>query len=175
MKRLLLLRHAKAKRAQPGEKDLDRILTDRGRAGARKLGAYLARHDLIPDQVLVSTSVRTRETWTQVAKAFRKPPPVHFEKRLYESSPEAILDVVCDAEPKVATLLVIGHNPSIQELANMLTDAGNADARRRLKEEFPTAALAVITFEASAWRKLHSGGGRLEHFVASKWLEAATD
>ena len=175
MKRLLLLRHAKAERAQPGEKDLDRVLTDRGRSDALKLGAYLARHHLVPDHVLVSTSARTRETWAQVAKAFRKLPPVRFDERIYESSPQAILGAVFEAEPKVATLLVVGHNPSIQELANMLTASGDVDARQRLKEEFPTAAVAVIAFASDAWTKIHAHGGRLEHFVGPKWLEAATD
>jgi phosphohistidine phosphatase len=175
MKRLLLLRHAKAERAQPGEKDLDRVLTDRGRSDAARLGAYLARHGLIPDQAVVSTSARTRETYTHVAKALGKAPPALFDERIYESSPQAILDVVFETKPKSATLLVVGHNPSLQELATMLTASGDLDARRRLKEEFPTAALAVLSFAFDTWTKLHAHGGRLEHFVGPKWLEAATD
>jgi phosphohistidine phosphatase len=175
MKRLLLLRHAQAERAQPGEKDLDRVLTDRGRSDAARLGAYLVRHGLIPDQAVVSTSARTRETWTQVARALGKAPPALFDERIYESSPQAILDVVFETEPKSATLLVVGHNPSLQELATMLTASGDLDARRRLKEEFPTAALAVLSFASDTWTKLHAYGGRLEHFVGPKWLETATD
>ena len=67
MRRLLLLRHAKAERSQPGGRDHDRVLTQRGRADAKTLGAYLARHRLVPDRALVSTAARTRETWERVA------------------------------------------------------------------------------------------------------------
>ena len=72
MRRLLLLRHAKAERSQPGGRDHDRVLAARGRADAKKLGAYLARHAFVPDRALVSTSARTRETWAQVAAGVRR-------------------------------------------------------------------------------------------------------
>lgn len=175
MRRLILLRHAKAERAQPGEKDHERALTDRGRADAARIGAYMTRHRLIPNRALVSTSARTRETWALVAKAFSKAPPARFDERIYESSPQAILAVISEAGAKAETLLVVGHNPSVQELAAMLTASGDVDARRRLKEEFPTAAIAVITFAADDWANIHPRGGRLEHFVSPKWLEAETD
>jgi phosphohistidine phosphatase len=175
MRRLLLLRHAKAERAQPGEEDHDRVLAERGRTDAARLGAYLVRHGLVPDLALVSTSTRTRETWSLVTKAFNQAPPVRFDERIYESSPQAILTVVCEAAPNATTLLVVGHNPGLQELAATLIASGDVDARRRLKEEFPTAAVAVITFAADGWRGVHPHGGRLEHFVGPKWLETATD
>jgi phosphohistidine phosphatase len=175
MRRLLLLRHAKAERVQSGEKDHERVLTDRGRADSARLGTYLARHKLVPDLALVSTSARTRETWALVAKAFKKAPPAHYDERVYESSPQAILKVISETGPNVATLLVVGHNPSVQELATELVASGDVDARRRLKEEFPTAAVAVITFAVEDWGGVHAHGGRLEHFVGPKWLEAATD
>jgi phosphohistidine phosphatase len=175
MRRLLLLRHAKAERVQPGGKDLERSLTDRGRSDAIRVGAYLARHRLIPDLVLVSPSARTRETWTGVAKAFGKAPPAHFDPRIYESSPQIILKVIQEAGPDAATLLVIGHNPSMHDLAGLLIASGDLEARQRLLEEFPTAAMAVMSFAVEDWRNLHPQGGRLEHFVAPKWLETATD
>ena len=175
MRRLLLLRHAKAERSQPGGKDQERVLTDRGRADAARLGAYLARHALVPDQVLVSTSARTRETWAVIAKAFGRAPPARFEERLYEAPPQTMLKVIQEAEPNVKRLLVVGHNPGLQELAATLIASGDVEARQRLKEEFPTAAVAVISFAVEDWRGIHLHGGRLEHFVGPKWLEAATD
>jgi len=175
MRRLLLLRHAKAERPQPGREDRERVLSERGRTDAARLGAYLARHRFIPDLALVSASARTRETWALVAKAFNRTPPARFDQRIYESSPDAILKVVSGTAPNATTLLVIGHNPSLQELAAMLIASGDVDARRRLKEEFPTAAVAVITFAVEDWRGVHPHGGRLEHFVGPKWLETATD
>lgn len=175
MRRLLLLRHAKAERAQPGGNDLERSLTDRGRSDATRLGAYLARHGLTPDRVLVSTSARTRETWRGVAKAFGKAPPARFDARIYESSPQIILKVIQEAGADAATLLAIGHNPSLHDLATLLIASGDLEARQRLQEEFPTSALAVMSFAVEDWQNVHPQGGRLEHFVAPKWLETATD
>jgi phosphohistidine phosphatase len=175
MRRLLLLRHAKAERSQPGARDHDRSLTERGRTDAGKLGAYIARHRLAPDLAMVSTAARTRQTWELVAAALPETPAVRFEERIYEASPEAILQAIKQAEPRVRTLLVIGHNPGLQELAAMLVAAGDVEARQRLNEEFPTAALAVIEFASEDWGRVHRQGGRLEHFVAPRSLQATTD
>jgi phosphohistidine phosphatase len=175
MRRLLLLRHAKAERLQPGGRDHDRVLAERGRADAKKLGTYLARHAFVPDRALVSTSARTSETWALLAAAFGKAPPVSFEDRIYNASPQAILNVIKETGPETATLLVIGHNPGLQELAAMLIATGDIEARERLGEEFPTSALAAISFAPADWRSLHPQGGRLEHFVTPRWLETATD
>jgi phosphohistidine phosphatase len=175
MRRLLLWRHAKAERSQPGERDQERALAARGRDDAPMIGAYMVRHALTPDLVLVSTSERTRETWAQGGKVFDKPPPVIFDDRLYEAPAQAILKVVRETEPQVRTLLVVGHNPGLQELAVLLVAAGDVDARQRLKEDFPTAALAVISFALEDWSQLHPHSGRLEHFVTPRFLAAATD
>lgn len=175
MRRLLLLRHAKAERAQGGGRDHERVLAPRGRSDARKLGAYLAKHAFVPQLAVVSTATRTRETWDQVAAAFGKPPPMNFDARIYDAAPEAILEAIRETGPKTGTLLVVGHNPGLQELAAMLVASGDIEARQRLGEEFPTSALAVITFAAEDWSGVHSRGGRLEHFVTPDWLETATD
>jgi phosphohistidine phosphatase len=175
MRRLLLLRHAKAERSQPGGNDRDRVLAERGRTDALKLGAYMVRHAFMPDLAVVSTAVRTRETWEQVAAAFQDIPPAKFDDRLYEASPQAILEVIKETGPQVGTLLLIGHNPGVQELAAILIAAGDVDARQRLKEDFPTSALAVVNFAVEDWPKVHRHGGRLEHFVTPESLKSRTD
>jgi len=175
MRRLLLLRHAKSERLEPGGRDRDRVLAKRGRADAPKVGAYMVRHALIPDLIVASASVRTRETWALVAGAFDASPPVKFEERLYEASAPTILQVIKETGPKVETLLLVGHNPGLQELAVMLIAAGDVEMRQRLKEDFPTSALAVIDFAVKDWSRVHRHAGRLEHFVTPQLLEAATD
>jgi phosphohistidine phosphatase len=175
MRHLLLLRHAKAERLQPGGRDLDRVLAARGRADAKTLGTYLARHRPIPDRAVVSPSARTRETWALVAAAFAKPPAARFEERLYDASAQAVLEAVKQTDDDIGTLLVIGHNPGLQELAAMLTASGDVEARERLGREFPTSALATIGFAAASWSGVHARGGRLEHFVTPEWLETAGD
>jgi phosphohistidine phosphatase len=175
MRRLMLLRHAKAERSRPGERDLDRILTERGRVDAPRIGQYLLRHGLVPDLAVVSPSVRTRETYELVAGAFERRPAVSYDERLYEAAPPAILAVIRETAPSVRTLLIVGHNPGLQELAALLIATGDVEARQRLKENFPTSALAVITFAVDAWSRVHPHGGRLEHFVTPQWLAEATD
>jgi len=175
MRRLLLMRHAKAERPGPGQGDFGRVLAPRGRADAKTLGAYLARHRSIPDRAVISPAARTRETWARAAGAFEKTPPSSFEDRLYDAAPAAILDVIKQTPDSVNTLLVIGHNPGLQELAAMLVTSGDVDARERMGREFPTSALATISFAVETWSGLHARGGRLEHFLTPKWLKAAND
>jgi phosphohistidine phosphatase len=175
MRRLLLLRHAKAERSPVGGLDHDRVLAARGRADAKTLGAYLARHALIPDHAVVSTSARTRETWTLLAAAMGKTPPVTFDERIYDAETETILQVITETGADTHTLMVVGHNPGLQELAAMLVASGDIEARERLGRGFPTSALVVITFAVESWTGVHPRGGRLEHFVTPEWLAAATD
>ena len=168
MRRLLLLRHAKAERLQSGGRDHDRVLTERGRADARKLGLYLARHAFAPDRAVVSSAARTRETWALLAAAFSKAPPVSFEERIYEATPQAILQVIKETGPETGTLLVIGHNPSLQELAVAL--ARRSPDLARVEAKFPTGALVTLGFSVSRWQDLRRASGTLEAFVRPRDL-----
>jgi phosphohistidine phosphatase len=171
--RLMLLRHAKTEKAAPGQSDRERVLNDRGRKDAPKLGAYLVRHALIPDRVIVSSSRRTRETWERLALAFPKPPPVAYEDRLYDASAKQILAVALEGSAR--TLMLIGHNPGLHELARLLIASGDVAARERLNEGLPTTGLVVIDFSGEDWRKLRPESGRLERFVTPRSLKAATN
>jgi phosphohistidine phosphatase len=168
--RLILLRHAKAEKAEPGENDHERALNPRGHKDAARMGAYLAKHALVPEGVLVSTARRTRETWQGVAKAFSAAPPVRFEDRLYNGTSDGILTVVRDTKPTQSSLLVIGHNPGMHDLAMLLIASGDVEARERLNEGMPTAGLAIIDFASGGWAKLHPHGGRLERFITPRSL-----
>jgi phosphohistidine phosphatase len=171
--RLMLLRHAKAEKAEAGASDHARRLTTRGLSDTDLIGAYIARHELIPDAAIVSTAARTRETWERLVAALPDPPPVTFDDRLYNAGTQAILTLVKATAPAVRTLLVIGHNPGMQELARLLIASGDVEARERLNENLPTAGLAVIEFAADGWRKLHPQCGRLERFVSPRTLAEA--
>ena len=174
MRRLMLLRHAKAE-AEPKRRDAERPLNARGRKDAPHIGRYMARHGLSPDGVFVSTALRTRQTWDLLAKEFPAPPPANFDERLYGASPEAILDILRAAPRALGSVLVIGHNPAFHALAAGLVGAGDIDMRQRLNEKFPTAALAVIDFAGDDWGKLRAGTGRIEQFVSPRTLAAATE
>jgi phosphohistidine phosphatase len=139
MRRLLLLRHAKAEAHSP-DGDFDRALKPRGRADAARLGAWLAAHGHAPDAVLASPSRRTRETVEIVLAAAAKPVEPEFHEAIYNASAETIRAVI--AGERAASVLVVGHNPGIGELAHLLAgpDAGKFAAG------YPTCALAI--FEA---------------------------
>ena len=173
MRRLILFRHGKAERSEPGMADRARVLIDRGRKDAAKVGAYMASHALIPDRVLLSPAERTRETWKCAATAFRPEPGAIMSEQLYDATPHAVFAAIKDTPPSVHTLLVVGHNPGLHEVAQMLIASGDIDTRERLREKLPTAGLVIVDFAIDTWGKLHPRSGRLERFVAPKTLEAA--
>ena len=174
MRRLLLLRHAKTERAEPGERDRDRKLMARGRADAPVIGAYMARHRLAPDFVLVSPVTRAEETWALVAAALGKPPRLARDARIYNASPQTLIEVIGETRDARA-LLVVGHNPGLHDLAVQLIASGDVEARERINEKLPTSGLVVIEFPYDDWSRLHRSSGRLERFVSPRLIAGATD
>ncbi len=173
MARLLLLRHAKTERAEAGERDRDRKLTARGRADAAAIGGYMVRHRLLPDLALTSPAARAEETLTGVTAAFAKPPRVAREERIYNASPDTLIRLIRETRD-AKTLLVVGHNPGLHDLALALVASGDTETRERLAEKLPTSGLVVIDFAFDDWSRLNVNSGRLERFVSPRSIEAAT-
>jgi phosphohistidine phosphatase len=173
MRRLFLLRHAKSDWNTAGARDHDRPLAPRGREAAPKMGAYMASHALIPDLVVSSTAARARETWDLAAQAFAEPPRVVYDERLYEVDADLILTVIKETDNDVHTLLIVGHNPALQELAQLIVSSGDRTMRRRLAEKFPTGGLVVIDIPVDDWGKLRPHTGRVDRFVVPRSLRPA--
>jgi len=171
MRRLLLLRHAKADRLQPGTRDLARVLTETGRADAARIGLYLARHELAPDLACISPSARTLETWALATATLHPAPPARTEQRLYDATAQTLFEMVAEIPAVSRTVILVGHNPGLHEFALMLIASGDIETRERLREELPTTGLAVIDFAFDAWSRLHGHSGRLERFVTPRSLE----
>lgn len=168
MRRLILLRHAKS--AYPeGVPDHDRPLNERGSAAAPRMGAYLAAEGLRPDHVMVSPARRTIETWEGIARELHGI-AAETVSSLYEAQALRVLDAVRSAPEAAGSLMVIGHNPGLRDLALLLIGSGVARSRAALREKFPTAALAVIDFEVVSWTAIGRAAGRLERFVSPKGL-----
>ena len=172
MRRLLLLRHAKAVQ-DTGEGDHARALTERGRRDAARTGHALDTHGYIPDLVLCSNSRRTTETWELLSPEFARAPKVEFTKGLYLAAPKNILALVQRADESVKTLMLIGHNPGIEECAVRLARKPVSKAERHkfddMREKFPTCTLAVLDFEVASWSDV-SGGGILLEFIRPRDL-----
>lgn len=173
MRRLLLFRHAKAERSEPGMEDRSRKLIERGRKDAARIGAYMASHALTPDRVMTSPSSRTQETWKFAAAAFRPEPAGTSVERLYDASAHDILEVIKAAPASAHTLLIVGHNPGLHEVALMLVASGDIETREQVREKLPTSGLVIIDFAFDEWAKLHPQSGRLERFITPKSLGAA--
>jgi phosphohistidine phosphatase len=164
MLRLLLLRHSKAV-PFTGSGDHQRPLTERGRADAARLGAYILDEKTAPDAAIHSGAQRTKETLAIVAASLRPRVKISVEASLYEAGRAAFLDVVRHGPDKARSLLLVGHNPTIAEMASRLSGTGESGALARMAGKFPTSALAVIDFGVDRWSEIDEGNGRLIAFV----------
>ncbi|MCJ2014398.1 SixA phosphatase family protein [Methylobacterium sp. J-076] len=169
MRRLILLRHAKSDRPA-GVRDLERPLNKRGKRAAPVVGERIAGEGLRPDLALVSPSQRTRETWAAIKGALGDPPEKTVPE-IYEAAAGDILGAIRAAPDGAGTLIVVGHNPGLGDLAVTLAGEGPRGLRALLASEFPTAAFAVLAFEAESWGAIKAGQGRLEHFVRPRDID----
>lgn len=163
MLRLMLFRHAKADRPE-GIADHERPLAPRGRRQSEVMGKYMAAHGLVPELAVVSTAKRTQETWQIALPAFKAPIPQTDEPRIYESSPDDLLEVVREINDEQRTVVLVGHNPGMAQFAHYLAGSGHPRATARLEREYPTAGLAVIDFKLTSWAQVAEHGGYLERF-----------
>ncbi len=167
-KKLMLLRHAKAE-FQEGVPDHERSLSSRGHADAPLVGRWMMEHDAVPDSILVSTALRTRQTCTWVCKELGdKAPTPKLEDELYAASPSEMLAVINRVPPTVTSLLVIAHNPGTHELAMRLASARSDErAVMDLATDYPTAGLTVMTFD-SEWAELEGRDAVVTDFVVRR-------
>lgn len=157
--RLVLVRHGKAvpKGTVP---DLERPLADRGRGDASWAGDRLARSGVRVDLTLCSPSLRTRETWQLMAAHLAAAPPAVYDDRLYRADADALAAVLAGTRKGIGTVLLVGHNPGIHELARRLCVDGPEEGLERIGERFPTSAIAVVSF-TGGWGCLPGARGRL--------------
>jgi phosphohistidine phosphatase len=149
MDRLILMRHGKAEQHAASGGDFERALAPRGQNDAALMAQVLAKAGLSPDLVLVSAARRTRETWEAAAPAF--PQADHEPRRdLYHAEAQDVLAAIRDAAPDSGTVMVVGHNPGLHELALRLALGGPADPAllAKLRGKFPTSTVAVFSIDA---------------------------
>ena len=163
------MRHAKSSWDDPALDDFDRPLAPRGRKAARRMGGYIEREGLAPDLVVCSAARRAHETWRLARGEIDGDIRSSVTRSLYLASPDRLLRAVRRAPDSAGRLLVIAHNPGIQELAVRL-DADADDGRGSgpsagMRAKFPTAALAVLSVDARSWFETAGGRARLVKFV----------
>jgi phosphohistidine phosphatase len=174
MKRLLLLRHAKAEQNNKGG-DHERELSSRGRKDAPRMGHVMDLKGYVPDVVLCSSSARTRETFELAKNELGGKPEVEYLNTLYLASAQHILGLLRNIPDSARTALAIGHSPGLEEGAVLLArrPRGAAELARldNLRVKFPTCALAVLDFRISNWSGLAPGSGTLIDFIRPKDLD----
>ncbi len=162
--RLLLVRHAKSSWTDPDVADHDRPLNARGREAATRVGRHLRRSGFQPDLVLCSSATRARQTLEGLDFEHA---PVSIEDRLYGASPMALLTRVRAVPGDVHSLVLIAHNPGIEDLTRLLADH---DDQLAAAGKFPTAAVAELEFALDDWAQVAPGRGRLRTFVVPRDL-----
>jgi phosphohistidine phosphatase len=167
MKRLYLLRHAKSSWKDATLGDHDRPLAGRGRRASRVIARRLRDRGIEPEVVLCSTARRARETLDRIAPALGAP-AVEFEPDLYVADARGLLERLRSVADAIESVMLIGHNPAVQELAIDL--ARPSPTASELAAKYPTAALAVLTFTAASWRGLGRGTGELVELVKPRDL-----
>ena len=180
MKTVLLLRHAKSSWDHPNLPDFQRPLAPRGKRAAPLMAAHMAEYGLVPHRVLCSAAHRAKETWDLVASTLETALgdslgrgiqiPVDFREDIYHASIGSLLSLVRALEDEVNTVLLVGHNPTFEDLAHALAGSGDPAAMDRIWKKYPTGSLAVIDFPVPEWADVQGGEGYLRAFVRPKDL-----
>jgi phosphohistidine phosphatase len=162
MKTLLLLRHAKSSWKDPSVADFERPLNDRGRKAAELVGNFIASQNVTIDLVISSPAVRARQTIERLLRAASRSPELRFDQRVYEASATRLLEIISQIEEDRKSVLLVGHNPGMEELLSLLVG---------IEQHMPTASLAKVVLSGKKWEKILAEKGVLESFVRAKELK----
>jgi phosphohistidine phosphatase len=176
VKTVTLFRHAKSgDKDNPNIEDFDRSLSSRGLKSAPKMGTAMRERKLRPNLIISSPSARTRQTLSlAAAQAWDNPPKVRFDERLYEASAESMLKILNELPEDVSHVMIVSHNPGLQELAVELASPGSEE-RKQFEEKLPTAAVASFDFDADLWKELKPGTGHVRIFISPNVIEQGQD
>jgi phosphohistidine phosphatase len=169
--RLWLFRHAKSSWSDASLRDEDRPLAPRGERAADRIRDYLDAEGIDPEIVLCSPALRARQTLGRVLPALGTELEVRIEPNLYTFEADVLLDRLGRIPSSVTLVLLVGHNPAIQDLATRIANRG--DGLRDLSRKYPTAGLAEITFSEGTWDTLADQPGELVRFIIPRDLGEA--
>jgi phosphohistidine phosphatase len=181
MKILGLLRHAKSDWGDARARDFDRPLNERGRRGAPLMGKhiedYRAGRELVWDRIVSSPAVRAAQTIELAAQGagygHGKVLAVHWDRRIYLASSASLLDVLREMDEAGGSVLMVGHNPGLEDLIfDLVPDDGSSPLRDVVEVKFPTACFAVLELDVARWADLAEGSARLVHLMRVRDLDA---
>lgn len=161
MKTLLLLRHAKSSWRDADSRDFDRPLNERGLKAAMLIGKFIQKRKIEPGLILSSPAKRARTTASLVKESGKLGAELRFDERIYEADSETLLKVISQIDEGVDAVLIVGHNPGLEQLLQVLTTE---------PREIPTATLMQISLKLDKWNAVHEESGCLEWLVKPKDL-----
>lgn len=170
MRTLSVLRHAKSSWDDPVETDFDRPLNGRGRRAAVRMGRYLREQALVFDRVVASPALRVRQTIEGVEEGYGRRLGAVFDKRIYMASFATLLEIVQETADEADHLLLLGHNPGLEDLVLAMARDGDR-LRGEVLIKYPTAALATLEFKAEHWAEVDEGGAAVVRFVRPRDLD----
>lgn len=165
MKTLLILRHAKASQDSPSDTDFDRPLNPRGRRQSLSLGRMMRERHIAVDAIVASPAARVVETMSGVMEGGGVNCEPVYDRRLYNASPEKLIEVIHEADDGFESLLIAGHNPGLQHLLLHLADSNSDSLRGDVASGFPTATLAELQLSVEHWRDVGRHSGRIVSLV----------
>ncbi|OYY79523.1 MAG: histidine phosphatase family protein [Sphingomonas sp. 28-62-20] len=171
MKTLTLLRHAKSGWDDPVARDFDRVLNERGQRAAALIGRHMRALGLRYDSVLASPAIRVVQTLDHLVPAYGSMAEPIWERRIYLASSATLLDLVHALAADEDRVLLVGHNPGLEDLVLTLAADDGSVARSAVEIKFPTASLAEIAFDVADWRDIDAGSGTLTRFVRPRDLD----
>ena len=174
MKTLALFRHAKSDWAAPRARDFERPLNKRGEKGALTMGRWIRDHRWRFDRILSSPAVRCAETIEAASKAWGRSFPVEWDRRIYLASSATLADLLRDLEGEPACVLMVGHNPGLEDLIfDLVPDDGSSPLRDEVEIKFPTASFAVLEIDIDRWADLADGTARMTQLTRPRDLDPA--
>ncbi|HEX4848267.1 MAG TPA: histidine phosphatase family protein [Novosphingobium sp.] len=174
MKILGLVRHAKSDWHDPRARDFDRPLNERGRKGAAIIGKHIRDHGVKWDRMIASPAIRCAETVEIACHATGQPVTALWDRRIYLASSATLLDLLREQQGDPKTVLMVGHNPGLEDLIfDLVPDDGSSPLRDVVEEKFPTAAFAVLELDIEKWADISERSARLVHLVRPRDLDPA--
>lgn len=174
VKKLTLLRHAKSGWDDPVARDFDRPLNARGKRAAHRIGEYLRAHDIHYDHIVASPAIRVVETLEHLSEGVGETVAPAWDKRVYLASAVSLLDVVHEVDDNHDSVLLVGHNPGLEDLVLMMVpDRPGDEARDQIEEKLPTASIVEISFPVDRWEDIRPNSGLVSRFVRPRDLDPA--
>lgn len=174
MKTLGIWRHAKSDWNDRSARDFDRPLNERGRKGAAIMGKHIASRPIYWERIIASPAVRVAQTIELGAQAANINPLVRWDRRIYLASSATLIDLLREQEGDPSTILMVGHNPGLEDLIfDLVPDDGSSPLRDIVEEKFPTAAFAQLEMDIDDWADLEEGHARLVRLTRPRDLDAA--